>query len=185
MAEIVLHKDLIEKCKSGNQEAQYRLYDLYAKGMYNICLRMMKNREDAEDVLQNSFVDVFTKMHQYGYQSTPGAWIKRIVINNCLNQIKKKKIFFEEIDNVGPAIEEEVHIPEQFLQVDKIKSGISQLAPGFRTVLNLYLMEGYDHQEIADILEVSVSTSKTQYSRAKKKLREILIEDDKTNSLLA
>jgi len=184
VAEIVLHKDLIEKCKSGNQEAQYRLYDLYSKSMYNICLRMMKSREDAEDVLQNAFVDVFSKMHQYGYQSTPGAWIKRIVINNCLNQLKKRKMFFEDIENV-PQVEDSVHIPQQFLTVDKIKSGITHLAPGFRTVLNLYLMEGYDHQEIADILDISVSTSKTQYSRAKKKLKEILIEEDSTNSLLA
>ncbi len=184
MAEIVLHKDLIEKCKSGNQEAQYRLYELYSKAMYNICLRMMKNREDAEDVMQNAFVDVFTKMHQYGYQSTPGAWIKRIVINHCLNHLKKKKLFFEEIDNV-PEVEEAVHIPQQLLSVDKVKSGIMQLAPGFRTVLNLYLMEGYDHAEISDILDITVSTSKTQYSRAKKKLRDILIEENNTNSLLA
>jgi len=173
VAEIVLHKDLIEKCKSGNKEAQYRLYELYSKAMYNICLCMMKNKEDAEDVMQNAFVDVFTKMHQYGYQSTPGAWIKRIVINNCVNQLKKKKLFFEEIDNI-PEIKEAVHFPAELLSVDKVKSGIMHLAPGFRTVINLYLMEGYDHQEIADILGVSVSTSKTQYSRAKKKLKEIL-----------
>lgn len=184
MAEIVLHRDLIEKCKSGNKEAQYRLYEMYSTGMYNICLRMMKNREDAEDVMQNAFVDVFTKLHQYEYQSTPGAWIKRIVINNCLNHLKKRKMFFEEIDHVAQ-VQEEVQIPNELLSVEKVKSGILHLAPGFRTVLNLYLMEGYDHQEIADILEISVSTSKTQYSRAKKKLKTILLEENNTNSLLA
>lgn len=184
MAEIVLHKDLIEKCRSGNQEAQYKLYDLYSHAMFNICMRMMKSKVDAEDVLQNAFVDVFTKLHQFGYQSTPGAWIKRIVINNCLNHLKKKKMLFEEIDNI-PLVQEPVHIPQQLLSVDKIKSGMMQLAPGFRTVLNLYLMEGYDHQEIADILDISVSTSKTQYSRAKKKLREILIEEENSSVLLA
>ena len=136
---------------------------------------MVKNEWDAEDLLQNSFVDVFSKLHTFRHQSSIGAWIKRIVINNCINFLKKRRIEFQEMDDNHSSIEESPQSSNSpIYSVDAIKKAIFQLPDGYRVVFSLYTMEGYDHQEIADILGVSVATSKSQYSRAKKKLREML-----------
>ncbi|MGB1217867.1 MAG: RNA polymerase sigma factor, partial [Saprospiraceae bacterium] len=165
---------------SGDRKAQFRLYKLYSKAMFNTCLRMMKNREDAEDVLQNSFVDVFTKMHLYREEATIGSWIKRIVINNCINQLKKKKILIsdweqERIEQVPDQKGTEIQLP---YTVQNIKQTLKELPTGYRIVFSLYALEGYDHKEIAEILGTSLSTSKSQYSRAKKRIREILLRDN-------
>jgi len=88
------HRDIVEACKQGKRTAQFELYRLYAKAMHNICLRMVRNELDAEDLLQNSFIDVFSKMHTFQYKSSIGAWIKRIVVNNCINFLKKRKLYF-------------------------------------------------------------------------------------------
>jgi RNA polymerase sigma-70 factor (ECF subfamily) len=169
-----IHRNLVEDCKKGIRKSQFELYQLYSKAMFNICLRMLKNEADAEDILQNSFIDVFTKLDTFRFQSTIGAWIKRIVINNCINFLKKRRLYFEEIterigDQTEPPTEE-----EPTLSVQTIKDAIVQLPDGYRVVFSLYQMEGYDHKEIAEILNVSEQTSKSQYSRARKKLRELL-----------
>lgn len=131
---------------------------------------------DAEDVLQNSFVDVFKNLHQFHYKSTPGAWIKRIVINNCINHLKKKRIYFEEVSDVNVSTTE-VEEHDITYNMDVVKQAIQKLPDGYRTVLNLYLMEGFDHKEIASILDVSEATSKSQYSRARHKVKLILHEN--------
>ena len=169
-----IHREIVEECKKGNSQAQFELYRLYSKAMYNICLRMLRNDMDAEDLLQNSFVDIYGKINTFRFQSSIGAWIKRIVINNCINFLKKKRLFFEEIDDRLGNIEEESPVEAPEFNIDAIKRAVFQLPDGYRVVFSLYLMEGYDHQEIADILKVSVATSKSQYSRAKKKLKELL-----------
>ncbi len=171
------HTALVKDCLTGNRKAQYRLYRLYSKAMFNTCLRMLKNREDAEDVLQNSFVDVFTKLHMFRGDSTIGAWIKRIVINNCINFIKKRKILLTELDtNRIKSIPDETHLDKLDLDMKKINDAIYQLPDGYRVVFSLYALEGYDHLEISEIIGTTVSTSKSQYSRAKKRLKEILID---------
>lgn len=171
------HREIVEDCKKGVRRAQFELYQLYSQAMYNVCLRIVKNEMDAEDLLQNSFVDVFTKLHTFRYQSSVGAWIKRVVVNNCINFLKKKKLYFEEIDE---RLSNQSDPPEPGqeppLSVETIENAISQLPDGYRVVFSLYLMEGYDHQEIAEILNVSVATSKSQYSRARKRLRELLLD---------
>ncbi len=130
---------------------------------------------DAEDLLQNSFVDVFTKLDTFRFQSSVGAWIKRIVINNCINFLKKKRLFFEEIDDAhGNQPEHTITEADSPLSVESIERAMFRLPDGYRVVFSLYLLEGYDHQEIASILGVSVATSKSQYSRARKRLRELL-----------
>ena len=169
-----IHRDLVEDCKKGRRQAQFELYQLYSKAMFNICLRMLKNEADAEDLLQNSFIDVFTKLDTFRFQSTIGAWIKRIVVNNCINFLKKRRLYFEEIDDrIGDREDTQVE-EEPTLSVQAIKDAIFQLPDGYRVVFSLYQMEGYDHKEIAEILNVSEQTSKSQYSRARKKLRELL-----------
>ena len=171
-----IHRDIVEGCLTGNRLAQQKLYQLYSQAMHNICLRMLNNETDAEDLLQNSFVDVFTKLHYFRFDSSIGAWIKRIVINNCINFLKKKRLKTVEMDerDVAAEIVDTSDWKEIQLSVDRVQEGIQRLPEGYRVVLTLYLLEGYDHKEIAEILNISSSTSKSQYSRAKKKLREIL-----------
>lgn len=138
---------------------------------------------DAEDLLQNSFVDVFTKLDTFRFQSSIGAWIKRIVVNNCINFLKKKRLKFQEINENLNSIEEDSQSNEPpAYSVKTIKNAIYQLPDGYRVVFSLYTMEGYDHQEIAEILGISVATSKSQYSRAKKKLRQLLLLEDNLSS---
>lgn len=171
------HQEIVEQCKQGNRQAQFELYRLYSQAMYNICLRMLKNEMDAEDLLQNSFVDVFSKLHTFKYQSSVGAWIKRIVVNNCINHLKKKRLKIEELkDNhaanlIEPTKEREV---DSKITVDQVKAAMQDLPDGYRVVFSLYMFEGYDHKEIADLLGVTEATSKSQYSRAKRKLKDII-----------
>ncbi|MEL6636315.1 MAG: RNA polymerase sigma factor [Bacteroidota bacterium] len=171
-----VHRDIIEACKKGNRQSQFELYRLYSKAMFNICLRMVKNDLDAEDLLQNSFIDVFTKLHSFRYQSSIGAWIKRIVINNCINFLKKRRLQIDEWDDKIPErLERESNDHQEVaLSVEKVNRALLELPDGYRVVFSLYLMEGYDHKEIAQILGVSEATSKSQYSRAKAKLRQLL-----------
>lgn len=144
--------------------------------MFNVCHRMLGNEAEAEDVLQESFIDVFRRLDSFRAESSLGAWIKRIVINHCLNVFKKRRIKFEVIsESAGniPAEENEDH-EEVVFEVRKVKEGIMKLPDGYRQVLTLYLIEGYDHAEIADILGIQETGSKSQFSRAKAKLRDIL-----------
>ncbi len=141
---------------------------------------MLNNEADAEDLLQSSFVDVFRNLDRFRFQSSIGAWIKRIVVNNCINFLKKKRLQFSELEERHAAVHfadfpssEEDDSP---LQMKAIKNAMFQLPDGYRVVFSLYALEGYDHQEIAEILGVSVATSKSQYSRAKQKLRVLLKE---------
>ncbi len=174
------HRDIIDACKRGNQQAQFNLYRLYSKAMYNICLRMMKNELDAEDMLQNSFIDVFRKLDTFKFESSIGAWIKRIVINNCINSLKKRQLDVQSLEDHpverNNFVSEVEEIPVG-LSVEVVNQALYLLPDGYRVVFSLYMLEGYDHQEIAEILGVSVATSKSQYSRAKKKLRELLIKE--------
>lgn len=173
------HYDIVEACKRGDRKAQFELYKLYSKAMYNICMRMLNSAENAEDALQNSFVDVFSKLDSFRFESSIGAWIKRIVINNCINQIKKRRLDFAELnDNLHFVADENntstTAYSEEVLNVELIQKAIMQLPEGYRVVFSLYAMEGYDHEEIGEILGVTEATSKSQYSRAKAKLRQIL-----------
>ena len=173
------HRDIVEKCKRGNRRAQFELYRLYSKAMYNVCLRMVRNEQDAEDLLQNSFLDVFSKLHTFRFQSSVGAWIKRITVNNCINHLKRNRLFFEELEErhvevPAKAEQEEMDEPPLGLDVESVKKAVYGLPDGYRAVFTLYLFEGYDHKEIASILEITEATSKSQYSRARKKLKELL-----------
>lgn len=170
-----IHKDLIEKSKKGVSSAQYKLYSLYAKAMFNTCYRMMNNKETAEDMLQESFTEAFMKLGSFRYESTFGAWLKRITVNKCINEIKKKKAeltYFEDLSPFSEQAEEEIVLPD--ISVQAIKNVLPQLPPGNRMIFSLYLLEGYDHREIAGILNISESNSKSQYMRAKRRISELL-----------
>lgn len=171
-----LHFHWVEKARSNDRTAQFELYKLYSKAMLNVSFRMVNNIEEAEDILQESFVSAFRNLDNYRGDSTFGSWLKRIVINNSLNLLRKNKLDFSDVDECGDIENSEDHSSLSGLDVNQIKLTISELPDGFRAVLSLYLLEGYDHREIADILDISESTSKSQYNRAKKKLRTMLKE---------
>lgn len=170
-----MHAPLIEECRIGNSKAQFRLYNQYSKAMYNLAYRILNNREDAEDILQEAFLECFRNIGSFRFESTFGAWLKKILINKCINQLKKKKIDLTLCDTLPADIYEEEN--EIKYDTDKIFKGIENLPDGYRIILTLYLLEGYDHSEISQILGISESTSKSQYSRAKEKLRNILLKN--------
>ncbi len=171
---IYIHAPLIEECRKGSSKAQFMLYDQYSKAMYNLAYRILNNQEDAEDILQEAFVECFRNLDTFRFESTFGAWLKKIVVNKCMNQIKKKKIDLTLVETLPPIINEEEHEEELSYTNEKILKSIELLPDGYRIILTLYLLEGYDHSEISQILGISESTSKSQYSRAKEKLRNIL-----------
>jgi len=168
-----IHQEIIEQCREGNQKAQFQLYKLYYKPMYSVCMRIINNETEAEDAMQEAFLKAFTKIDTYKGEVSFGAWLKKIVINRSLDYLKKRKVKFEEIkEKTTQIIDYQMETKEVNVQV--IKDAIQILPDGYRVVLSLYLIEGYDHEEISEILEISNSNSRTQFLRAKNKLREIL-----------
>lgn len=172
-----IHRDIIEACKKGKQREQYKLYQLYEKAMFNVCYRMMNSREEAEDLLQDSFTDAFRRLDSFRYESSFGHWLKRIVVNKCINEIKRKKADLSFYEDMGWYENTEETKEENYgngLTVENVKEAMKQLPDGSRLIFSLYLLEGYDHVEIAQILEISESNSKSQYMRAKRKVKDIL-----------
>ena len=170
--DLYIHAPLIEECRKGSSKAQFNLYDQYSKAMYNLAFRILNNREDAEDILQEAFVECFRNIKSFRFESTFGAWLKRIVVNKCINHIKKRKIDLDYCETLPVTIYDEEQ--DVKYETEKIFRGIERLPDGYRIIFTLYLREGYDHTEISQILGISESTSKSQYSRAKEKLRNLL-----------
>ncbi len=166
---------LVERCRQNDRKAQFELYQKYNQAMFNITKRMCRNEEDAKDVLQDAFVSAFKNIEQFSHKVTFGAWLKRIVINKCLDHLKKRKLNLVDIEHVDYKISDESK-DEVFYRVAPalIHEKIKELPTGCRVVFSLYMLEGYDHKEIAQILGVSESTSKSQFGRAKKLLRQKL-----------
>jgi RNA polymerase sigma factor (sigma-70 family) len=169
-------QELVNACLRGDRKAQTALYSNYSKAMYNICLRMVRNQADAEDTLQSAFIHVFNHLGSFRGDATLGAWIKRITVNTCINFLKKKRPevldWKDTLQNL-PA-EHETDDAERRMNVKKIKDAVNQLPDGYRIVFSLYLLEGYDHKEIAQILDITEATSKSQFSRAKSRVRELI-----------
>lgn len=141
--------------------------------MFSVCMRLLNNETDAEDVMQEAFLSAFRKIDTYKGEVSFGAWLKKIVINRSLDYLKKRKVKFEEInEKSNKFIDHQMETKEVNMKV--IKDAIQKLPDGYRVVLSLYLIEGYDHEEISEILGISNSNSRTQFLRAKNKLREIL-----------
>ena len=173
----MVRDELVERCKLGDSASYETLYRQYAKAMYNTSLRIVNNTAEAEDVLQEAFLDAFRSLNDFNYRSTFGAWLKKIVINKSINVLRKRKMDLVELDKSNVyAITEDERVDEQELQykVEQVKKAIQKLADGYRTVLTLYLLEGYDQEEISEILGITHNTVRTQYIRAKQKLLLIL-----------
>lgn len=157
---------------NGNSHAFRHLYERYARAMYNTALRITGNSSDAEDVLQDAFTDAFFQLKSMTHQSTFGAWIKQIVVFKSINLLRKRKISFEPYEGDPEIVhnQDDTDVSDTHLTVQKVKAAMNSLPDGYRTILSLYLLEGYDHEEIADILQVAPSTVRTQYIRGKQKL---------------
>lgn len=159
----------------------YRLlYERYARAMFNTALRIAGNRTDAEDILQESFIDAFAQLRSFENKSTFGAWLKQIVVFKSIALLKKKRLSFTDLEKETEDLVEENTLDESEIEftVQNIKKTMNQLPDGYRTVLSLYLLEGYDHEEIAEIMRISQSTVRTQYKRGKQKLLQILKKED-------
>jgi RNA polymerase sigma factor (sigma-70 family) len=167
---------LLAGCLKNNATAQEELYNRFSPRMLGVCYRFGKNREDAEDMMQEGFIKVFTQMHQYRNEGALEGWIRRIMVHTCINHLKKNKKFSESLDIIHAntmQINEEM-IPA-IMQAKQVVECIRMLPIGYRTVLNLYAIEGFQHKEIANMLDIEESTSRSQYTRAKAMLEEILI----------
>ncbi|MDX2445028.1 MAG: RNA polymerase sigma factor [Bacteroidales bacterium] len=161
-----INNPLIERCKQGDIKAQFLLYKQYSTSMYNIAIRFLNNKMDAEDILQESFITAFNKLVDLKSDASFGTWLKRIVINNCISFLRKNKIYFEDVDDFPAeemAASQEI---EKSASPALIHNAIKELPEGARTVLVLHSLEGYKHREISEMLSISESTCRTQYKRA-------------------
>lgn len=171
--------DIIEQCKQNDRRAQLKLYNQYCDGMYIVAKRFVKDSFEAEDIVQEAFIKAFAKLHQYKAEVTFGAWLKRIVINKSIDLIKSKKQQMLELDEAHLKVidtnYEDEWLVDDAITLEEVKQAINELPDKYRYVVMLFLIEGYDHQEIAQILNISEVASRTQLSRGKSKLRELLI----------
>ncbi|MCF8227674.1 MAG: RNA polymerase sigma factor [Bacteroidales bacterium] len=163
---------LIDKIRSDDRRAQFELYKLYYKAMYNTAYRITGNKAEAEDAMQEAFLDAFRKIGQFDGQSTFGAWLKRIVINKSIDLYKGRKTYvpIENIDVENALQEEEDHLEILSYKISEIRKKIEELPDDYRVIVSLYLLEGYDHEEISNILDISYENARTRYSRARKRL---------------
>tara|TARA_Y100001968_G_scaffold82957_3_gene74070 strand:+ start:2647 stop:3213 length:567 start_codon:yes stop_codon:yes gene_type:complete len=170
----LLQHQLIEDCKNNSRKAQLKLYNKYCDGMYYVALRFMNDTQEAEDAMQEAFIKAFAKLHQFTGEVTFGAWLKRIVINKCLDKLKAKKLEQVAMNEqvLGIVEEEEDWNVNDGITVEDIKRAISELPEKYRYPLMLFLVEGYDHEEISEILNISQVASRTLVHRGKKKLQE-------------
>jgi RNA polymerase sigma factor (sigma-70 family) len=170
-----IHQDIIDRCRNRDRGAQFEIYGLYYKSMYNTSLRIVKDPGEAEDIMQESFLSAFDKIETYSGTVSFGAWLKKIVINRSLDSLKKRRLSFEILDEVVIPDRDEGDDDDDISdRIEEIREAIMKLPDGFRVVLTLYLLEGYDHEEIGQILEISASTSRSQFTRARQKLVEML-----------
>ena len=175
-----LHQDLLDGCKEGDQKAQFQIYKLYYKAMYNTSLRIVTDTMEAEDIMQESFLSAFEKIETYSGTVSFGAWLKKIVVNRSLDALNKRKAVFEDIEShVGirdDSGEDSSRYEEIDIRVEEVKEAIERLPDGYRVILSLYLLEGYDHDEIAEILSISVKTVEADMGKALQLFRKSLKE---------
>ena len=175
-SEIMTEDALLHGCLKNNAAAQKALYLKYCSKMLVVCYRYAHNKEDAEDMLQEGFIKVFSQIHTFENRGALEGWIRRIIVHTCINNLKKNKRFNESVDLIhANSIQvREENIPS-IIQAKEVVECIRLLPIGYRTVLNLYAIEGFSHKEIASMLDIEESTSRSQYTRAKAMLEDILI----------
>ena len=175
---------LIEKCKQGDLKAQSEVYQLFAGKLFALCLKYSKNYQEAQDNLQDGFITIFKKMHQYQFKGSFEGWLKRIVVNTALQKYRKKNVLNLISDEIPDEVE--VDVDETTVSLDFLLSIIQELPNRYRLVFNMYVLDGYSHREIAEMLEISEGTSKSNLSRARQILKrkvEQNVLDEKKNKV--
>ena len=168
---------IIRGCLKNESSAQRELYNTYSPKMLSVCYRYAINREDAEDMLQEGFVRVFSQLHSFEKRGSLEGWVRKVIVHTCINILKKNKKFNESVDLIYA---NKIHVREEsipaIVQAKQIVECIRLLPMGYRTVLNLFAIEGYSHKEVALLLDIEESTSRSQFTRAKAMLEDILIK---------
>ncbi|HDO26713.1 MAG TPA: RNA polymerase sigma factor [Bacteroidetes bacterium] len=179
-----IHRNLIEGCRNNDRKAQVRLYDLYYKAMYNTSYRILNNPAEAEDIMQEAFLDAFRKLNGFKGTGSFGSWLKRIVVNKSLDKLRVRKetesLEVEEIELEDTTQTDDSYAGNVFSRIEDVARTMETLPDRYRIVLSLHLFEGYDHEEIAEILNISYNNARTRYSRAKQRLLKE-IEDQKAH----
>jgi RNA polymerase sigma-70 factor (ECF subfamily) len=175
------HADLIEACRMKDRQAQEKIYDLYCHAMFNTSYRIVNNTAEAEDIMQESFIEAFEKLHFFRGEGSFGSWLKKIVINNSINHIRKQKpttsLDSTETELPDNAEEDKTYSENLFCRLEEIRSAMKKLPESYRMVLSLNLLEGYDHEEISGILNTTYGNVRTRFSRAKQKLLSIIMNE--------
>lgn len=172
--------ELAKMCASGDRKAQERLYRLFYGRMLPVCMRYAKDTEVAKDLLQDSFIKIFNKIKTYDGAGSLEGWIRRIVVNNAIDEFRKKKrdfVLLESIEDVGEIEEDEDFEEEIGFKASQVIEALQELTPGYRAIFNMYVFEEMTHKEIAEKLGIGVGTSKSNLSKAKRNLKKILLRD--------
>jgi RNA polymerase sigma-70 factor (ECF subfamily) len=171
---IDIHNDLVEGCRANDRTAQVKIYELYYQAMYNTSYRIVNDPMEAEEIMQDAFLDAFRKIDTFKGDATFGSWLKRIVINKSLDQLRKRKettsLDEDSQDIQDSSTDEQVENELIRYRVNEIVRALDRMPDNYRIILSLYLLEGYDHQEISEILDISYNNTRTRYLRAKQKL---------------
>jgi RNA polymerase sigma-70 factor (ECF subfamily) len=167
---------IFQGCLKNQAAAQRELFNRFSPKMLAVCYRYAHNREDAEDMLQEGFIKIFSQIHTFQNKGAFEGWVRRIVVHTCINHLKKNKRFHESVDLIyATSIQVREESVPSIVQAKQVVECIRLLPIGYRTVLNLYAIEGYSHKEIGEMLDIEESTSRSQYTRAKQMLEEVLI----------
>jgi len=172
-----IHEDLIRGCQVNDRKAQFQVYKLYYKAMFNTAIRIVNHSAQAEDIMQESFLEAFRQIDNYRGEASFGTWLKKIVINKSIDEVRKAKdvISIDEADvEIADQNDDENYIQVLSTRVEEIRKAIHALPDSYRIILSLHLLEGYDHEEISQILGISYNLSRTRYSRSRKKLLEFI-----------
>lgn len=173
------YNKLIEGCLHNKREAQYQLYQLLAGKMFSVCLRYAKDRETAEDLLQEGFVRVFNNIEKFRGDGSFEGWVRRIMVNISVENYRKNNKMYPIVNIEQTQIEDSVIPLNDDLEVEDLMRLIEQLSPGYKTVFNMYVIEGYSHKEIAEMLNITEGTSKSQLARARYLLMEMVEQQNK------
>ena len=175
-----IHQDLIEACRNQNRHAQVRIYELYFKALYNTCLRIVNNATETEDIMQESFLEAFKKIEDFRGEGSFGAWLKKIAVNNSINHLRKRRemvSFDETIIEIKDTSPDEIEYSENiFCRLEEVRESLKKLPENYRILISLHLLEGYDHQEMAEIMKTTHGNIRVKYLRAKQKLLQIIME---------
>jgi len=171
-AEIITSDEQVELCREGDRQAYYNIYNQYARAMLNSSMRVLNNLADAEDVVQEAFIDAFKSLEKFTYKSSFEAWLRRIVINKSISLLRKRKIKWVDTEITNINIDAEQEIDEEHFNddIDKIKQAIAKLPEHYRVIFNLFVIDGLKQEEIAAMLNISHNNVRTIYHRARKKV---------------